>query len=358
MLRTVIADSAAKALEQIRREYGPQAVVVNVRRLPAEGLARLWQNPRIEVMVSVPEPLQAEANLGELRLRLAQVRGVKAEVRATPASLINHPVGAAPPASAPGQWPSPGLPPEEACGLRRWLEVSGLDPVHIQRVLDEVEAGMGGARADLKDELQSACRVLAGLWRWRYVPRSNTHVFVGPPGAGKTTVLGKWLTQSVLVEGRSAQVWRLDGAAANTAEGLSVVAEILGVGLERFEPEAAPPPSELVFVDLPGVNARDPEALADLGRRLERFPGAEIHLVLNAAYDSRVLVSQGRCYGALPITDVILTHLDEECGWGKLWNLMLGTNYTVTFLSAGQNLPGIFHSADPTGLLQASLPPE
>ena len=37
---------------------------------------------------------------------------------------------------------------------------------------------------------------------------SQTHVFVGPPGSGKTTVLCKWLTLAVLTEGRFAFVVR------------------------------------------------------------------------------------------------------------------------------------------------------
>src|SRR5260221_205733 len=38
------------------------------------------------------------------------------------------------------------------------------------------------------------------------------HVFIGPPGVGKTTLLCKWMAFSVLNENRTAKVWRLDGA--------------------------------------------------------------------------------------------------------------------------------------------------
>ena len=65
-----------------------------------------------------------------------------------------------------------------------------------------------------------------------------------------------------------------------------------------------------------------------------------IHLVLNAAYEVPLLVAQARAYAALPIEDLILTHLDEEARWGKIWNVVLGTNYPVRFLSAAQNVPG------------------
>ena len=46
-----IAESAAAALEQIHQQLGPEAVVVSVRRLPANGISRLWHHTgNIEVM--------------------------------------------------------------------------------------------------------------------------------------------------------------------------------------------------------------------------------------------------------------------------------------------------------------------
>ena len=49
--------------------------MLNVRRLPAEGLARLWQKPRIEVLAHVPEksvlpttPLAPFAAVDELQI--------------------------------------------------------------------------------------------------------------------------------------------------------------------------------------------------------------------------------------------------------------------------------------------------
>ncbi|HYG35194.1 MAG TPA: hypothetical protein VEC99_10440, partial [Clostridia bacterium] len=88
------------------------------------------------------------------------------------------------------------------------------------------------------------------------------------------------------------------------------------------------------------------------------FPDAEVHLVLNAAYEGQLLLAQGRAFGTLPVNDVILTHIDEEPRWGKLWNFVLGTNYTVSYLSAGQNLPGDFQPADPERVLSRFMMPK
>ena len=379
---TFIADSAAHAVEQIRQALGPQAVVLNVRKLPAQGLARFWQKPRIEVLACLPQPPPQTDDLAQLRQELAEIKQTLSpgESPARPGSAPGSagiPAGGLPfycqpslsrntPAEMPalpgtvsgGASPSHSLhTPWQAGAL---LERSGLLPVHVQRVLDEASAQTGGQLpASLAEELEVVRRALVSLWPNPHSQRSNRHVFIGPPGAGKTTVLSKWLAQAVLVEGRWARVWRLDGQVANTAESLSVFAEILGVPVERFWPSdssAPSDPSDLLFVDLPGVNWNDAPALEALAKRLAAFAGADLHLVLNAAYETQSLLSQGRAYSRLAVTDVILTHLDEDPRWGKLWNFVLGTNYTITHLSAGQNMPGDFLPADPQQILARFLP--
>ena len=180
---------------------------------------------------------------------------------------------------------------------------------------------------------------------------------IGPAGVGKTTCLCKWLAQSVLLEERHPRVWRLDGITANTAESLSVYGEILGVPVERsWNPANATARHELAFIDLPGVNWTDPVAIKELGQKLAPFADAEIHLVLNAAYETSVLLAQVRAFAGLPVTDLIVTHLEEEPRWGKLWNLVLGTNYPLRFLGAGQNVPGDFQPATAERILARQFP--
>jgi len=65
-LVTITAESTAEALARVHAELGPEAVVVNVRRLPVHGLARLWQRQGpIEVVAFAPDrgerPWQAVA---------------------------------------------------------------------------------------------------------------------------------------------------------------------------------------------------------------------------------------------------------------------------------------------------------
>lgn len=355
-----IAENATQAVAQIRQQLGPRAVVLNLRPLPAEGISRLWSKPRIEVLAGLEAPGAAPAVVPP-----AAGSSYRLDVRDDSASFL--PEATAPPPglpappsllsaadlfARPGQSSTPD-PVKLNGGAAGWrvptmLQDMGLAPMHAHQFIDHLQSRHGERPpASLREEIAIACSVLAEFWDRKPVPAngSSVHVFVGPFGAGKTTVICKWLTQATLLAGHSARVWRLDGATANTAESLSVYGEILGVPVARSLTFGEGAPPDLGFIDLPGVDWRDAAAVRELARRLTDLPPAQVHLVLNAAYESSILQAQAQAFRQLPVQDLVLTHLDEEARWGKLWNLVLGTNYRVGWLSAGQNIPGTFVAA-------------
>jgi flagellar biosynthesis protein FlhF len=345
-VHTFIAGSASDAIAQIRAQLGPDAVVLNVRPLPATGLSRLWQKPQIEVLAHVPtqvEPPAPADGLAELKKELADIRTrMETPPAAEPALHVAPQISSDSLSTGPGpRWQ-----------VETVLERSGLSPVALQQILDAIRAEHGvQPPANLADEIECARGAMRRLWRPAPALTADghrPHVLVGAAGTGKTTALCKWLAQIVLLEGRPAHVWRLDGATANTAEALSVYGEILGVPVARLWRGAEEAGDcDISFVDLPGVAWRNPAAVAELGRQLATFGSPHVHLVLNAAYETPLLLAQARAFAALPLADVVITHLDEEPRWGKLWNLALGTNLPLRFLGAGQNVPGDFHTATP-----------
>jgi flagellar biosynthesis protein FlhF len=351
-----IAESAQDAVAQIRARLGPEAVVVNVRQLPADGLAKLWKRPRIEVLAYKPDaqaPQNTPDALGELKQELQAIRQQLASANA---SAVTTSPRMPLPAARPGG-------PARSAGVPTWrvgevLETSGLMPLHAQQVMEKLQSSHGEIPpASLAEELVMARKTLSGLWRKSEPGQERIpHVFIGPAGAGKTTCICKWLAQARLVEGHSAHVWRLDASTANTAEALSVYCEILGVPAERTWQGVDKSDADLNLVDLPGVDWRTPGALHELKGMLAGFKPCRVHLVLNAAYEVPLLLAQARAFATLPIDDLILTHLDEEPRWGKIWNIVLGTKYPVRFLSAAQNVPGEFFAATPERILARQFP--
>jgi flagellar biosynthesis protein FlhF len=332
-----IAASPEEAVAQIRARLGPDAVVLNVRPLKAPGLARLWQKPMIEVVACRPEPPDPpvppapplSGALAEFRQELDEI---KQQVE------LNN-----------SGWRVGAL-----------LQKTGLLPLHAKQILDALKSARGEfPPATLAEEIALARAQLAGNWRAPYpIGPQSTHALIGPAGSGKTTALCKWLTQAALIEGRLARVWRLDGATANTAEFLSTHCEILNVPCDRCWTVGGTALAEDIgMMDLPGVDWRDARAVRELTTQLIGHGSPHLHLVLNGAYDTDVMLAQARAFAGLPLEDAIITHLDEEPHWGKIWNLALGAGLTIRFLSAGGTIPGDFLEAGSELLLARQFPP-
>lgn len=371
-IHTFIAESAGDAVTQIRETLGADAVVLNVRRAESQGFSRLWQKPRIEVLAHVPEksaPLpagEAPVNpaLAQLREELREIRGKLQPPQhgngssGSPAEMMGD-------TGFDGNWMGDSGAREvtqratdEGWRVGALLEKSGVLPMYAERVVEDLRRVHGDIPPEhLRQEIQLALGVLRNYWRASSPVDTGVHVFVGAPGAGKTTALCKWLAQSSLVEGRSAAVWRLDGSVANTAESLSIFCEILDVPVERFVARGGRKPNtDLLFIDLPGVNPADATAMNQLAKQLSLLPQAQLHLVLNGAYEPALMLAQVRAYEAIGANDVIVTHLDEETRRGKLWNLVLGTNCSLKHLAAGQNIPGDFVAATPERIFMEQFP--
>lgn len=238
------------------------------------------------------------------------------------------------------------------------LEAVGVLPMYSQRVHEVVQSQRGDRRPrSLSEELTGLRETVSQIWKTDHVSppaeSRGVHLFVGAPGVGKTTVICKWLAQKVLLTGTPSRVLRLDSHVSNTAESLSIYGEILGVVVERFVPQdLVVSEEEIVFVDLPGASSADEAAMSELSRIVSSFPSPRVHLVLNAAYESQALLQQTRGFSRLPLNDLIISHLDEEPKLGKLLNLVLGTNYSLGYLTGGQNVPGEFRVVDVQGFLE------
>jgi flagellar biosynthesis protein FlhF len=327
-LAAIIAESPNEALSRVQEELGPDAVIVSVRKLRPEGISWFWRpSKKIEVTACVPDKPTVET------------RPLIENQRDTPPSGGKMAVGRWTGKSAEGLWRSIA-----------WLESNGLLPMFARQLEDKAQKLYGTRPLPaMQDEWTAITDLIVCHWLSCGQPITGTgrpHVFIGPPGSGKTTALCKWIASAVVSNNYCIRVWRLDADSANSSELLDLHCELMGVPVERFW-KASDDAADLQFVDLPGVEMRDNGAMAALREHLSILPRPHVHLVLNAAYESSILFEQFRAFESFAPEDIIFTHLDEEHRRVKLWNFVLGTKCPISFLGAGQKIPGEFRRAEP-----------
>ena len=379
-VQTFIAPTAKEAIETVHSTLGPDAIVVNIRKLPKPGWQGLFQSPQVEVstLVSgitstkpggeseierqVSKPISTDIDAPALKnpqvgSRLDIVDDTPIEIpklsaHAESDNLFNDSLPKTfvePLVQALGQMAPPGeqVAPGNGVNIGTVLEGIGVLPLQVERLLRLAKQRFPKLDScPMGDQVQYIRHCLIDHWNsLAKVAEKNSHsrkVLVGAPGSGKTTVLCKWLTQTVLAKRQPARVWRLDGHQSNTAEMLTVHAEMLDVEVNRVWYPEPVTDGTVQFFDLPGVMPSDSLGLDTLKQLANEIQPAEFILVLNSAYELDHLIRSVRAFGDLPINGLIATHLDEETKWSKLWNLTLETGLPILYCSGGQEIPGDF----------------
>lgn len=304
-----------EALRAVREDLGPQALVLSTRLVPAPGV-RGWLGARAVEVTAAAD-----------RLPMSDDRHLDVQRGAPSASLRA------------GRKAVTAQRGEESIVAR--LEASGIDPDFAREVArSQPTSGRRGAtveslRRTLADRLES---LVAGDESFAPV-----EVFIGPPGAGKTTTIAKIAAQERARHGKRLGLVAADGFRVGAVEQLRLYADILGSPLM-----VARDPAELEEI-LEG--ARRPLLLDTAGRSPSDAASRDMLRVLTGRSDVRthlVLAASTPCDLARRIFDrfedarpsrVVLTKLDEAESLATLLPVLRERDLPISYLGIGQNVP-------------------
>ena len=154
-------------------------------------------------------------------------------------------------------------------------------------------------------------------------------VFVGPPGAGKTTTVAKIAAQERARSGGRLSMVAADGFRVGAVEQLQLYAEIIGspffVARTASDVERAIKASDAtVLVDTAGRSPSDREA-RELFDVLGRRAWVRTHLVMPASATAREAGRILDCFADSPLDCVALTRVDEAETLAPLVGLLTAT---------------------------------
>ena len=363
-LKSYFAGTVESAICLARQEMGEDAMLVNSRRTTPEArhlgayevVFAAAQDPAVEAAslaraaanVSKPAataepaaltPLLAQ-EMAEMRRQLAKVT---AQVYRSSGRALRRPTTTS----------NPSIDDLDAalCDHEVNSDIAGA----ILRSIETLPAGASSdpVRRAFRKEIEDRIAVQPELSPWSFEtsgpgasPARTVAALIGPPGAGKTTMLAKLAVNCGIAARRSTHIIAYDGHRIGCTDTLRSYAAILGVGFEALDTVEALAQSlkensrkDLVLVDTPGYTEDDFDQSFDLRKFLATYPHVDIHLVLSCAAKSSDLLRMVDRFNTFSPAKLAFTRLDETSSYGAILNESVRTGLPVSFLGTGARIP-------------------
>jgi flagellar biosynthesis protein FlhF len=359
-IKSFYAGTVEAAVSLARRELGPDAMLVQSRKAPAE--ARHLGEYEV-VCALVPESGEATHATAEeptsQQTRLAHELAALRKQLDSMGKTITRSAWSAPR----GGTASPAL--SEAHARLMTADVDGELAHHILYA-----AQQGAPHEDSSESLAAAVR--AELERRILVnpvltPGDGPRIaaLVGPPGGGKTTTLVKLAITHGLTARRPLALFSMDDYRVGGAEQLRSYAAILGAGFEALSTTSALAQAleehsgkGLILIDTPGYGPRDIDRAAELARFLASRPGISIHLVLTASTKYADLIRAAERFEIFAPANLVFTGVDAADSFGTAFSLAARCGKPISFLGTGQGIPDDLEAASRNGILSLLWPEE
>lgn len=374
-IKSFFADSVEEAIEKARADIGPEAMLMNSKQTDFE----LRALGSVEVVFSVPSenssgvaaghagavpeahagrktlpehrpaqhasvsPRYLDRELLELRQQIEAVkRTVQRQQRSNAPRTGNH------------SWMVENL-------FTR-LTASGLSEELAQEIAESVDMqgfswtkpGSVVLRDPGVDPMESVEMALSAELDRRFLVNTGLEgngsvkaaLFVGPPGAGKTTSLIKLALRVGLQSRIPVHILSLDTLRVGGWETLASYARIAGIAFDPVYSLGALPavlaqltPKKLVFIDTPGFGPAEETDLRELERCIDRTEALQVQLVIPATMRASVLKGTLERFQGLRPAGLILTRADEVESLGALLDVSICSKVPLAYLSNGQSIP-------------------
>lgn len=180
---------------------------------------------------------------------------------------------------------------------------------------------------------------------------------VGPTGVGKTTTIAKLAAIHKLVYHQDVALITADTYRIGAIEQLRTFASIADIPIQVvYQPTEmqkalkALKKKDIVFVDTVGRSQRAKKEIMELRRFVEAADPDEVHLVLNASSGRKVLLDVVERFKPLKPNRYLISKVDEALMMGGLLSILQQHRMPVSYITNGQTVPDDIVSIEPAQL--------
>lgn len=186
-------------------------------------------------------------------------------------------------------------------------------------------------------------------------------ILVGPPGSGKTSLMGRLAGYLISEKKLTVCLSSLDQVKVSAPEELQTYAEILNV--DHFEMPREIDHSMLdsrgrdkvTLIDMPAMNPRHREPVRMNTEKLARIKPHRVVGVFPALYRASDLLDIIRAFRPLKLTDLAFTMIDQTGRLGGMIAMSIQTGLPITILGTGQRAGDIDLAPDLQKIIELFL---
>ncbi len=347
------APDMSTALGMVKKEFGPEAVILSVRDLEkGNGLFGMRDKGGIEVTAAMDAPL-------------SEVKPPPAAPRQKPATSARPPVSISLSNARPKKRPTPSVRsvprvPKSPEFYQRLIHQE-VDEKIAREIVERIDGMPGEGRTPADRRTRGLCRILRerSIRRLDLEPESGRQrriAFMGAPGVGKTTTIAK-LTGFYSIRGRDVGIIALEDDRICAIRKAEIFAKIINVPIEvavgrdgmrsvlrQFRSK------EIVYVDTPGAGFKDAAGIRAIQSQLHEVPEIQNLLLVAAASREREIAELAHSFSPVPIHGLLVTKLDECVACGGLLNYLYQFPMALSFVADGQQIPEDIRPATPQWL--------
>jgi len=249
------------------------------------------------------------------------------------------------------------------------LTARGVAPASAVELVAGLEAAAeaGESLEVLERELR---RRISDAWRIADQPASDsarTMAFIGPAGAGKTTVAAKAAVRAAR-RGLPVRLLSVDQSRIGAVEPLDVFGELIGAPVTVVDDPAELPeavrealrgePEARVLIDTRAYGDEERPAGDALGEAFSRIDGLEVHYVVQPGMHPADLDRETSRYARMRPAATVFSRLDDTAAPAAIWNVYRRLGAPVSYLAEGARVPEDLRRATPALLTDWVLPQE
>ena len=350
-IKKYVAATMPEAMNVIRKELGPEAVILNSKEVKRGGFLGLFKKKRIEVIAALdPHPLERQEEQPRIKKTVEQPFVLMNEEKDNNEILseIKHLKKII---EIQSQQAGADLLPDYQLALKHLLDQEVDASIAEKFIQDVAKSYESNEKQPNVTEIFTAMETVIeeALHKFSFNGISGDKrivQFVGPTGVGKTTTIAKVAAHLMLKDKKKVAFITTDTYRIAAIEQLKTYARILNVPMEvaynvsdykkAVEKLDA---YDFILVDTAGRNFRDAKYVNELQEMMGDFEEIATYLVLSLTAKPKDLLEIYDKFYRIPLTEVIFTKSDETTQYGSMLNIVLSKQIGIAYVTNGQDVP-------------------